>query len=223
MQALILAGGMGKRLRPVTDYLPKPLVPVRNVPIIEWQIRYLRRHGIRDVVVCSGYRGGQLEDYIGARRGLGARVSFSTEREPLGTGGAIRRAAGMVRGRSFVVLNGDVITDIDIGRLRRSPNCIAAIPLRTKYGVVRLDGGSVAGFEEKREVAGAYMNAGVYHLSAGALADLPRRGDIERTLFPDYARRGLLRAERFHGARWHSIDSIKDLEECAAEAGEIAG
>lgn len=223
MQALILAGGMGKRLRPVTDYVPKPLVPICNVPIIEWQIRYLRSHGVRDVIVCSGYRTGQLEDYLRSRRGLGARVSFSVEGTPLGTGGAMRRAAPLVRGRSFLALNGDVITDVDIGRLRRTPNCIAAVPLRTKFGVLALDGGSVAGFEEKREVPGTFMNAGVYHLERSALGEMPARGDVERTLFPDYAARGLLRAERFPRARWHSIDSVKDLEECGREIRRIIG
>ncbi|MDA8010654.1 MAG: hypothetical protein MPK75_13260, partial [Alphaproteobacteria bacterium] len=84
------------------------------------------------------------------------------------------------------------------------------------YGVLDLDGPRVAGFGEKGQVPGSWMNAGVYNLDAGAVRDMPARGDLERTLFPSYAGRGLLSAVRFRGAMWHSIDSFKDLEECAA-------
>ncbi|MDA8010655.1 MAG: NTP transferase domain-containing protein, partial [Alphaproteobacteria bacterium] len=112
VRALILAGGLGKRLRPVTDYLPKPLVPVLNVPILGWQLRHLGRHGIRDVTVCAGYKASLLADYA-RRAGRGMRVDISEEKSPLGTAGAAKRAARGRRG-PFIIMNGDVITDIDL-------------------------------------------------------------------------------------------------------------
>ena len=214
VRALILAGGLGKRLRPVTDYLPKPLVPVLNVPILGWQLRHLGRHGIRDVTVCAGYKASLLADYA-RRAGRGMRVDISEEKSPLGTAGAAKRAARGRRG-PFIIMNGDVITDIDLGEMLDAPRSVAAVPLRSSYGVLDLDGPRVAGFGEKGQVPGSWMNAGVYNLDAGAVRDMPARGDLERTLFPSYAGRGLLSAVRFRGAMWHSIDSFKDLEECAA-------
>lgn len=218
MEAIILAGGRGTRLRPVTDHVPKPLVPVRNVPLIGWQLRYLARHGIGEAVVCAGYKADMIEDYVG-RTDHGVRVRLSVEDEPLGTGGAIRRAGAMAGGGSFLVMNGDVLTDIDLARVAQVPDCVASVELRTGFGVMDLDGGSVRGFREKGTVPGLWMNAGIYHLGRGSLGDLPESGDIERTLFPGYAAEGRLRAVRFPGARWHSADSLKDLEEMASDDG----
>ena len=215
MQAVILAGGRGTRLRPITDLVPKPLVPINNRPIIEWQLAYLKGAGIADVIISSGYRSRQIENFLRGKGDCDIRIRYSAEEEPLGTGGAIRKAAPMITGDSFVVINGDVITDIDILRLQKRANCIAAIQLRTKFGVLDTDGSRVTDFLEKQVIDGIWMNAGVYHLSADMLEDLPARGDIEKTVFPEYARSGRLFLERFHGVFWHSIDSHKDIDECA--------
>jgi len=222
MDAMILAGGRGERLRPVTDYLPKPLVPLANVPMLEWQVRYLRAHGVRRIVVCAGYRAAQIENYVRAR-GMGRDVVVSEEASPLGTGGAMRRAEPLVRGASAIVINGDVITDIGIGELAGIPDSVAAVPLRTQYGVLEPDGDLVSAFCEKGEVPGMWMNAGIYHLSRATLRAMPRRGDAERTLFARMASRGRLRMARFAGARWHSVDSHRDLAECSAAVGGIIG
>ena len=243
LKAVILAGGRGKRMRPVTDYVPKPLVPVCNVPILEWQIRHLLKFGIRDVIVCTGYKAGMIRDRISAKS-YGARVEISAEETPLGTGGAIRRAADYIgHDDSFVVMNGDVITDIDIGKIMKVRNSVAAIPLRTNYGVMLLnssgadDGGgdgntggagsghdprTIALFDEKRDMPGMWMNAGLYHLGREVLDELPEVGDIEKTLFPKYAESGRLRAVVFgesatggkEQVMWQSVDSFKDLEAC---------
>ena len=242
MHAVILAGGRGRRLRPVTDYVPKPLVPVANTPLLEWQLRYLESHGVASAVLCTGYRAGQISDYLSTRGGRGRiRAAVSVEDEPLGTGGAIRAALGSVRGRSFAVLNGDVITDIDMGRLgpARGPArgggaaarrvVIAAIPLRTGFGIMQAGparGGAgaarqVTGFLEKAPIPDRLMNAGIYRMTREAALDLPERGDIERTLFPEYAAAGLLSCVEFPDARWYSIDSFKDIEECGKHAASI--
>lgn len=209
-----MAGGMGTRLRPVTDLLPKPLVALAGRPIIEWQIRYLKRFGIREMVVASGYRSGQIERFLG-RMGGDVHIEYSVEAEPLGTGGAIRMASEVAGRGGVLVVNGDIITDIDLQRMQGDGSCIAAVPLRTKFGVINFSGGRVTNFLEKCVVKDRWMNAGIYYLSSDAIADLPVRGDIERTLFPAYARSGRLRLERFQNAAWYSIDSLKDLEECS--------
>lgn len=221
MQAVILAGGEGSRLRPITDMLPKPLVPINNVPIIEWQLRYLKEHGVTDAVICSGYKAEMLEHYLGMK-GHGVGLAFSRERSPLGTAGAIRNAAPLLRGESFLVLNGDIMTDIDLGRLAARRNAIAGVELRTRFGVLETEGDAVTAFREKKELGGTWMNAGIYHLERSLVGSMPERGDIERTLFPRLASEGRLGIERFAGARWHSIDSFKDLEECAREIRGIA-
>ena len=91
MKAIILAGGRGKRLKPITDYVPKPLVPINNIPIIEWQIKYLKKFGVDEVIVCSGYKTKMIENYL-TMKDLGIKIKFSVEKFPLGTGGAIKKA-----------------------------------------------------------------------------------------------------------------------------------
>lgn len=211
MQAAILAGGRGKRLRPITDYIPKPLVPVANMPILEWQLRYLNAQGITDVVVCTGYKAEMIQNYLFRHRH--DTVTVSVEDTPMGTGGAIKNAANLITGDEFVVLNGDVITNIAISDL--VTDSIAAVPLRTAFGVLDLKGDMVVRFGEKTVIPDKWMNAGVYRFGAHVLDQLPVTGDLERTLFPRWAEDNQLGVTRFVDARWHSIDSFKDIEECA--------
>jgi len=89
MKAIILAGGRGKRLRPITDYIPKPLVPIKNIPIIEWQLKYLKKFGVDEVIICTGYKQEMVENYLDAKK-IGIKIKYSIEKTPLGTGGAIK-------------------------------------------------------------------------------------------------------------------------------------
>ncbi len=220
MKAIILAGGRGKRLRPVTDYVPKPLVPINNVPIIEWQIKYLKKFGVDEVIICTGYKQEMIENYLSMKK-MGIKIKFSVEKSPLGTGGAIKKAGMMIKDSSFFVINGDVITDIDLKKLSAKQNSIAAVELRTKFGILETDDGKITEFKEKKEVSNLWMNAGIYHLQKDMLQNLPSKGDIEKTVFPDYAKKGKLSVVRFKHAKWYSIDSFKDMEECSLEVEEI--
>lgn len=211
MQAAILAGGRGKRLQPITDYIPKPLIPVANIPILEWQLRYLGAQGITDVVVCTGYKAEMIQNYL--VRHQHDTVSVSVENTPMGTGGAIKNAANLITGDEFIVLNGDVITNIAISDL--ATNSIAAVPLRTTFGILELKGDRVVRFGEKAIIPNKWMNAGIYRFEASVLEQLPVTGDLERTLFPKWAGDSQMGVTRFADARWHSIDSFKDIEECA--------
>ena len=220
MKAIILAGGRGKRLKPVTDYVPKPLVPIKNIPIIEWQIKYLKKFGIKEVIICTGYKADMIESYLNMKK-LGIKIKFSIEKSPLGTGGAIKKAGKMINEKSFFVINGDTITNIDLRKLASKKNSIAAIELRTKYGILELESDKIINFKEKKEITDTWMNAGIYHLQKEILKKLPVKGDIEKTVFPDYAKKGLLDTIKFKNVEWFSVDSFKDMEECSVKVEKI--
>ena len=220
MKAIILAGGQGKRLKPITDYVPKPLVPIKNVPIIEWQIRYLKKFGVTEVIICTGYKTEMIENYLNLKN-MGLRIRFSVEKSPLGTGGAIKKAGKMINEKSFFVINGDTITNIDLKKLSKKSNAIAAIELRTKFGILEAKEDKIVKFREKKEISNTWMNAGIYHLQKEVLKELPNKGDIEKTLFPDYAKKGKLNTVKFKNVKWYSVDSFKDMEDCALEVEKI--
>jgi len=221
MKAIILSGGRGKRLKPITDYIPKPLVPIHNKPIIEWQIRYLKNHGIKHVIICIGYKNNQIKNFLKSKKNFGIKIECSIEKNPLGTGGAIKKAAKSIKDKSFFVLNGDTITNIDLKKLKSKINSIASIELRTQFGVLITQKDKVKGFSEKKVINDLWMNAGIYHLSKNIIKDLPIKGNIESTTFPKYARSGKLNFIKFKNVKWYSIDSYKDIENCSKEVGKI--
>ena len=220
MKAIILAGGFGKRLKPVTDYVPKPLVPIKNIPIIEWQIKYLKKFDIDEIIVCTGYKAKMIENYLTAKN-LDIRIIFSVEDTPLGTGGAIKKAAKLIKDESFFVINGDIITNINLRKLVEKQNCIASIELRTNFGVLETDRDKVTKFKEKKEITDLWMNAGIYHLQKNILKDLPKKGDIEKTLFSKYAEKGKIHTIKFKDVKWFSIDSFKDMDESSLEIEDM--
>jgi len=220
LKAIILAGGRGKRLKPITDYVPKPLVPIMNIPIIEWQIKYLKKYGVNEVIICTGYKSKMIENYLSVKN-TGVKIKFSIEKSPLGTGGAIKKAGKMINDKSFFVINGDVITNIDLRKLSKKQNSIASIELQTKFGILETNGNKISKFTEKKEISDLWMNAGIYHLQKQILKDLPNKGDIEKTLFPDYAKKGKLNIIRFKKIKWYSIDTFKDIEDCSLEVQKI--
>ena len=220
MKAIILSGGKGERLKPITDYIPKPLIPINNVPILEWQIRYLKKFGIKDIILSIGYKYDLIENFLKSKN-LGATITFSVEKSTLGTGGAIKKAGKFIKDKSFFVINGDTITNIDLRKLKSKINSIAAIELRTRFGVLVTKKDKVYGFNEKKEINDLWMNAGIYHLSKDIIKDLPIKGNIENTTFPKYAKKGKLNIVKFKNVKWYSIDSYKDLEECSTQVRKI--
>ncbi|MFB5636196.1 MAG: NDP-sugar synthase [Nitrosopumilus sp.] len=220
MKAIILAGGRGKRLRPITDYVPKPLIPIKNIPIIEWQLKYLKKFGIDEVIICTGYKQEMIESHLNAKK-IGIKIKYSIENTPLGTGGAIKKAGKLIKDKSFFVINGDTITNIDLRKLSAQLNSIASVELRTNFGVLETKDDKIIKFKEKKEISNLWMNAGIYHLQKNILLDLPAKGDIEKTVFPDYAKKGKLHIVKFKDVKWYSVDSFKDMEECALEVDKI--
>lgn len=215
MQAIILAGGLGSRLKPITDYVPKPLIPINNIPLIEYQIRQLRKFKINQFVICTGYKTDQIQNYLKHKNNFDSKIQYSIEKTPLGTGGAIKKAAKMIKDKSFLVLNGDIISTIDVRKLYSHKNAIALIELRTKFGTVDLEDSKITRFQEKKPLTNIWMNAGIYHLSKDIIPFLPSKGAIEETAFRRFAKDGKLTGIRFKDAFWHSIDSHKDLDDCS--------
>ncbi|NAZ34914.1 MAG: NTP transferase domain-containing protein [Pyrobaculum sp.] len=218
MQAVILAGGFGKRLAPLTSEVPKPLLPVGGRPILVRQIEWLRGFGVADVVLAVGYLKHKIFEALGDGRKLGVRIFYSVEEEPLGTGGAIKNAEPFITDDVFVVLNGDVLTNLSLDKLVEAlsdaDGAIALVPLRSPYGVVEYDkDGYITHFREKPILEGFYINAGVYALRRRVLSELPDRGNIEETLFPRLAQQRRLKAVVYRDVFWKSVDSLKDLEE----------
>jgi mannose-1-phosphate guanylyltransferase len=168
MKAVILAGGLGKRLRPLTDERPKPMIEVLDQPIIEWQIKWFKKFGIKEIVICVGYLKEHIIDYIGSGNRFGVKVGYAVEEEPLGTGGALKNAQSLLGGaesEGFFMVNGDILTDLDPNILRdaATSSAIAVVPLRSPFGVIELDQSSnIIGFVEKPQIKDRWINAGVY-------------------------------------------------------------
>lgn len=229
MLAAILAGGLGKRLRPYTEDTPKPMILVDDKPLLEWQIIWLRKHGINEVVLLVGYRKEKIIEYFGSGSRLGVKITYVVEDEPLGTGGAIKNAEHVLsKNDVFLVLNGDIITNLNplllIEKLKESNRylgVVATVPLPSPYGILELEGDDVKGFVEKPLIKNYWINAGVYALKREALKYFPEKGDLEKTAFPAMARDGVLGAVRYVDVFWKSVDTHKDLEEASKAVKEI--
>jgi len=219
VKAAILVGGYGKRLRPLTDVKPKPLLEVAGKPILARQVEWLKEHRVNEVVLCVGYLKGKIIEYVGGGGKFGLKVSYVVEEQPLGKGGALKNAEAFLNGEEkFLVVNGDILTNLDPKRLVEAVDevagAIALVPLRSPFGVVDTDeDGFARRFREKPVIPEYWINAGVYALSPEVFGYLPREGDIEKTAFPALARLSLLKAVAYPDAMWKSVDSHKDLEE----------
>ena len=225
MYAMILAGGKGERLRPLTDTLPKPMVLVCGKPILLHQVEWLRGAGVTDVVFLAGYLWQTIEDYFGDGSRFGVRTHYSVEDSPLGRGGAIRKGISLVPEdeETLLVLNGDIITDQSLESLmgrhcekkKANPQHLATlmvVPMVSPYGLVELDpGDQVSGFREKVEMP-HWINAGVYVFDRRIAGELPNLGDHETETFPRLAEAGKISALKCRGF-WRSVDSFKDLRE----------
>lgn len=221
MKAVILAGGYGKRLRPLTENVPKPLLKISGRSIIEWQFEWLKSYGINEVVICAGHLKEKIMEEVGSGQRFEVRVSYVVEDKPMGTGGALYNAMHLfMKEDAFLVVNGDVLTNLDPRILTNElkDDCIGAIavvPLPSPYGIVEFDGGTskIKSFKEKPRLMDYWINAGVYAFTPKIINYLPKEGDLEKITFPELAENGLLKAVPFKDCRWISIDSHKDLEE----------
>jgi NDP-sugar pyrophosphorylase family protein len=200
MQALILAGGKGTRLRPLTVYTPKPIVPVLNRPLLRYQLEILAAAGITDITLSLSYQPNKIEDSMGDGSDVGVNLRFLTEPSPMGTAGAYKFAAGAIR-ETTVVFNGDILTDVDLAKViatHRAKNAEATILLTpvadpSKFGLVQFGkDNEVLGFLEKpspetlASIKTNTINAGIYILEPTVLDLIPEgeNTSFEYDVFP---------------------------------------
>jgi mannose-1-phosphate guanylyltransferase len=216
VQALVLAGGEGTRLRPLTSTIPKPVVPLVDRPHLAFQLEWLRAHGIDDVILGCGHLASGVRSVLGDGSRLGMRLRYVEEPEPLGTGGALKFAEDLLDER-FLMLNGDVLSDMDLSAQIAQHERVGAratlglVPVEdpSRYGLVRLGAhGEVSEFVEKPapdEIDTNTISAGAYVLERSVLDLLEpgRPASIERDVFPRLVGHGLHAA--VHDAYWKDV------------------
>jgi NDP-sugar pyrophosphorylase family protein len=187
MKAMILAAGLGTRLRPLTNTVPKPLLPVAGTPLIIWNLLLLKRHGFRDVVINLHHLGPMIEQALGDGSKFGLRITYSPEPIILGTGGGIKQAESYFSGESVLVLNGDTLFELDLEALctfHRTRNAAATLVLRAdpeaaRWGLVEVEAGDrIVRITGKGRSSAApatpRMFAGVHVLNPRLLRDVPK-------------------------------------------------
>lgn len=227
-KAVILAGGLGERLRPLTEDRPKAMVNVLSRPIMAYQLHWLRYHGITEVVVSCGHRHEVIRDYFEDGSKWQVKIDYVVEKEPRGRGGGLKLALNHWEdlNEPVLALNGDTFTNLDISALAKfhETHCplatLVTVPLKTDYGIVDIDASeTVTGFREKPELP-YDVNAGIYALDPKIIDLLPDKGDHETETFPQLARKGQLKAFR-HPGYWRAVDTAKDLTVLRMEMEQI--
>jgi len=224
MYALIIAGGEGERLRPLTNDRPKNMVLLGGVPIVDRQLEWLRANGVTDAVLLCGYRAEVLQEHLGDGADFGVRVQYSVETEPLGRGGALKQGVALVPDSEETVIacNGDILSDQPLAEVvafhqaRAATATVVLTPLHSPYGVVDVEeDGRITSFREK-PVLPYWINAGIYVFSRPFFSLLPAVGDHETETFPALAAEGRLAGFKSE-AYWRPVDSTKDLTEAEKE------
>lgn len=219
MIGAILAGGYGKRLKPLTDAVPKPLIQIKdNYTIMDRQIFDFRNMGIRDVYILSGYLGDKIEERYGEESN-GMRFHYLREDKPLGTLFSLRGLLKEVSDQDIVLRNGDTVTDVNFSRFvefaRNSPYSLIMFisKMKSPFGVVETLGEQIVNFVEKPYLD-YYINSGLYYIKQDAFQHFFREylnKDVETTVFPHLANNKMAGAYK-EETLWIGVDSEKDLE-----------
>ncbi|MBU0894306.1 MAG: nucleotidyltransferase family protein [Nanoarchaeota archaeon] len=204
IQAIILAGGLGKRLRPLTKTIPKPMVKINNKPFLEFKIEQLKQHNIFEIILCVGYLGEKIEAYFGDGKKFGVNITYSYEKELLGTAGAIKNAESLINSKNFLVMNGDVFVPVDLSKFLEfheihKPLLSMVVTSATnpfEQELVNLDRESILNFykrdtEEHRDhlkkTKFPLINGGVYIFDKFLLDFIPlnKKCSLEQEIFPN--------------------------------------
>lgn len=209
MQLLILCGGVGKRLKPYTEETPKPLLEVLKKPVMEYQLDFFKRHGIDDIILCTGYKHEMFKKRF-------PKLTHSFEKKPLGTAGAINNAKKLIKD-DFIVTNGDNIFSFNFQKMMtlfktaRNPVLALTKPV-SPYGVIEVEGDRVIDFREK-PVLKFWINAGITIFTQESLKFFPEKGMIEYDVYPKLVKEKKLFAYKMRtGSFWMAIDTAKDIE-----------
>lgn len=216
--AVVLAGGEGLRLRPLTDENPKAMISVAGKPLLHWILEWLRESGILNLVLGVAYKKEKIMDHFGDGGRFGVAIKYSNHTVEGGTGEGFRLAIQRyVHDDVFLAMNGDELVDLDLSDFaahHRSEGGIATIavgPLRSPYGVVELEGNNIIGFREKPILRSHYVSVGTYIFNRKILEYLPEQGSVEQITFPRLASMRKLKAY-IHEGFWATVNTVKDLE-----------
>lgn len=219
-KAIILAGGIGERLKPLTDKTPKPLLPVNGKPVVQYVIENLRRCGVEEVILSIGYKADKIKEYFGDGSQFGIRIGYCIEDEPLGTGGAVKKASEGFE-EPFILVWGDNLTDVNFEKVYdvyKRNNALVTFTLTPRedvehFGVAELDGEKIVRFVEKpkrEEAPSNLINAGAFIIDPSVLDILPEgKSNIERECFEKLAGRGGDVYAYRHTGYWFPTDTLE--------------
>ena len=202
MQALILAGGLGTRLRGIVKNIPKVMVNIKGRPFLEYLVLQLKNYSLNDIILCTGYLKGKIENYFGNGNNLGVSIIYSEETEPLGTGGAIKFAENLIPEGDFIVMNGDSLFDIDLCKLidchlnkkALATMALAKVKDTLRYGSVEMSkDNKIKSFIEKAEYSHSNLiNGGIYILNRKIFKFIPEgeKISLENDIFPKLIGKG---------------------------------
>ena len=200
MQAVLLAGGLGTRLKSVVNDRPKPMALIEGKPFMEYVVHELSRHGITEIIFAVGYKGSMVEEYFQDGKTFGVTVSYAYEEELLGTAGAIKNAGRFITEDFFYVLNADTFYQIDYSRLltiRQEKDLEMALVLRqvpdvSRYGRAVLTDGMLTAFNEKtKEAVSGTINGGIYLMNRNLLKEIPEgKVSLENEMIPRWLSEG---------------------------------
>ncbi len=228
-QAIILAGGRGERLRPLTYDRPKPMVEVLGRPILYYSLRWLRECGFKRAIIACSYKHEVISQYFGRGEDVGIDIAYAIEKEALGRGGGIKLASQQLDDRNspVLVINGDLITRLALSDLfanhkaSQAKVTIVTVPLHSPYGIVEIDANDLAVRFREKPTLPYWINAGIYLIDGSMFSAFPDKGDHEEILFPSLAANKQLHAYKFEGF-WRTVDTIKDLEELKQDEPVLA-
>ncbi len=223
MKAVIMAGGLGTRLRPLTNIMPKHVLPVLGKPMIEYVIKSMASAGFEEIILTTGHIYDKIVETVGDATQYGAKAIYSIESKPLGTAGSVKRVEAFLDD-TFIVGSGDVLADVNIKELyefHKKKGAVATMALTkvenpTEYGIVGLDkDGKIVKFKEKPleyEVFSNLINAGIYVLEPEALDYVPKETmfDFSKNLFPVLLEKGVLYGKPIKGL-WRDVGRPEDL------------
>ena len=232
MKAVVMAGGEGSRLRPLTSRRPKPLAPVANKPVMEHIVDLLRRHGFTEIVATLHYLADEIESYFGDGSAFGVSMRYVVEDTPLGTAGAVKLAAEILGDEPFLIISGDALTDIDLGALvadHARSGASATITLQRvknplEFGVVITDENRrITRFLEKPswgEIFSDTINTGIYVLDPIVLSymDAGKSYDFSRDIFPRLLHEGKIVSGYIASEYWTDIGNLQQYQQANYDA-----
>lgn len=228
--AVVMVGGAGLRMRPLTEDLPKCMLPLHGKPLIYWTLTWLRDNGFEHAVLGVAYRKETVIKYV-KETPLGIRVDISEHTEEGETGEGFRLAIKRhVKDENFLAMNGDELTNLNLEKFvdfhlqNGGVATIAVTPMKSPFAVLEIEGNNVVGFKEKPLLEDKLVSAGIYVFNHAISDYLPLTGSIEQLTFPVLAEKRLLKVYRLNKQeKWLTINSVKDLSVAEQEFNSLRG